>query len=115
MLTSTNKIDTTIEKILLDYEIISNDGVDIKKEENSYVLTVEEKGYLIIKLNKELKNKILFINIDGLKENSCSYNNISMKINNVENILTCQNYIYPNKNNTFRYVISDETIMESIS
>lgn len=107
---STNKIDTTIEKILLDYEIISNDGVDIKKEENSYVLTVEEKGYLIIKLNKELKNKILFINIDGLKENSCSYNNISMKINNVENILTCQNYIYPNKNNTFRYVISDETI-----
>ena len=62
-------------------------------------------------LDKELNNKFLFININGLKENRCGIaDNISMTINNVENILTCKTWPYPNKNNNFKFVISDKNI-----
>lgn len=104
--------DTYAEKVSLDYEVVQNEGVEILKENNGYVFNVKEKGNITIKLKEKLVGKILFINLEGLEENSCSYDNISMKINNVENILTCKSWIYPNKNNTFRYVISDDAIDE---
>lgn len=111
-ISSNSETETFVKEINLKYELIENNGVVIKEEDNHYVLEVENNGYIKIKLNEEISNSILFITIDGLKENSCSYDNISMKINNVTNILTCKTWIYANKNNTFMYVISDSTIEE---
>ncbi len=105
-----NKIDSMVEKIDLKYNITKNNGVEIKKEDDKYILEVKDKGNLTLELENPLENQILFISIKGLKENSCSIDNISMKINNVENILTCSSWIYANKNNTFHYVISDKKI-----
>lgn len=109
---SYNKNDSHIEKINLDYTLIENDGVEIVKNENGYTLKVNDKGRLKIKLGEALYNKILFINIDGLKENSCSYDNIKMSINGALNVLTCKSWIYANKNNTFRYVVLGDVISE---
>lgn len=109
---SNSNIDSKIEEVNLDYEIIQNNGVKIREDDGKFILDVSNKGTITLRLKEELINKILFIDIFGLKENSCSYNNISMKINNVENILTCKTWIYANKNNIFRYVISDETISD---
>ena len=104
-----NTVDSNIEKIDLNYEIVSNKGVDIIKNDNGYILKVKDKGYLDIKID-ELNNKLLFISLTGLKPNNCKEDNISMKINNVENILTCKTWPYPNKNNIFRFAISDKKI-----
>lgn len=109
---SNSDIDINISKTNLGYEIVKMDGIVINKENGKFILEVSDKGNITLKLNNELENKILFIDIFGLKENSCSYDNISMKINNVENVLTCRTWIYANKNNIFRYVISDEKINE---
>ena len=109
---SYNKNNTTINKDNIEYQITSNDGVVIEKDENNdYVLKVKDKGHLVVTLNKELNNTFLFININGLKENKCSVgDNISMTINNVKNILTCKTWTYANKNNDFKFVISDKNI-----
>lgn len=109
---SNSDTSLNIAKVDLEYEITRNDGVLIKEDNGKYVLDVKDKGFLTLKLDSELVNKILFIDIYGLKENSCSYDNISMKINNATNILTCRTWTYANKNNVFRYVISDEKIDE---
>lgn len=109
---SNANLNNNINKVDLKYELINSDGVVIKENEEGFILEVEDTGFIKLKLDEIINNKILFINIDGLKQNSCSYDNISMKINNVTNILTCKSWIYPNKNNTFRYVISDNNIEE---
>ncbi len=107
---SQENLNININEVNLNYDVIENDGISYSKDNDNYILTVDEKGYLNLKLSQPLNGKILILTFSGLKENSCSYDNISMKINNVENILTCRSWIYPNKNNTFRYVISDDVI-----
>lgn len=108
--TSNTSTKYNIEEVSLSYELISNDGVIINKEESGYILKVDKEGYLKIKLSKPIENKLLFIDLYGLKENSCSIDNIEITINNVSNVLTCKTWIYSNKNNTFHYLINDEYI-----
>ena len=107
-----NNLDTTInnniKEVSLNYQIISNNGVDITKNNNEYILKVENTGHLKLKLDTPLNNKLLFIDLYGLKENTCSIDNIEMTINNVSNILTCKTWIYSNKNNTFHFLINDK-------
>lgn len=109
-----NNLDTTInnniKEVSLNYQIISNDGVDITKNNNEYILKVENTGHLKLKLDTQLNNKLLFIDLYGLKENTCSIDNIEITINNVSNILTCKTWIYSNKNNTFHFLINDKYI-----
>ena len=106
---NSNNIESNIKKIDLNYELIEKNGVDIKKKNNGYIIDVKDKGNITLKVD-ELKNKVLFISLMGLKENSCKEENISLKVNNIENILTCLTWPYPNKNNIFRYVVSDNII-----
>lgn len=108
--TSNTTFKSNIKEVNLDYKLIMNDGVIIEKNDNQYILKVSDTGHLKIKLNEPLNKQLLFINIYGLKENSCSIDNIQMTINNVSNILTCKTWIYKNKNNTFHFLINDETI-----
>lgn len=99
-----------IEEASLKYELISNNGVIINQDETGYILKVEKEGNLKIKLLEPIRNKLLFIDLYGLKENSCNIDNIEMTINNISNVLTCKTWIYSNKNNTFHYLINDEFI-----
>lgn len=106
-----NKNDSTIKKVNIDYKIIENDGVVINKKDNGYNIEVEDIGHLTIELENELNNEFLFINLNGLEENKCNIaDNISITINNVKNILTCSTWTYANKNNDFKFVISDKNI-----
>ncbi len=99
-----------IQKNFLDYTITTNIGVNITKEDNTYILKVDNQGYLKLKLKNPLHNKILFINLSGLEANSCSIDNITMTINNVGNLLTCRTWIYNNKNNNFNFILNDQDI-----
>lgn len=107
-----SNINTLTKKIDLDYDIISSDGISYEVGDNGYVLKVKDKGNIKVKLKEKLENKILFINLYGLKENSCKYDNITVKINNNKNLLTCKGWPYSNKNNTFRFTINDKVIEE---
>ena len=90
--------------------VISSSNVNIQKNNDDYVLDVtnDDGGNIKLKLNNPLVDKLLFINLEGLLENSCSIDNIEMTINNVSNVLTCRSWIYKNKNNTFHFLINDK-------
>lgn len=103
-------IQNDIEEISLAYKLIENNGVIINKDDNGYILKVDTEGYIKLKLLSPITNKLLFIDLYGLKENTCSIDNIEMTINNVSNILTCKTWIYSNKNNTFHFLINDKYI-----
>ena len=105
---SDSNITTTIEPINLEYTLSSSNNVIISKNNTGYTLLVENNtGNIELSLTTPLTNKLLFINIEGLEENTCSIDNIEMIINNVSNILTCKTWIYKNKNNTFHFLIND--------
>ncbi len=104
------KIDNKIKKFPIKYTLISNEGVSIEKTDNTYILTVSESGNIQLKLDKPLKDTLLFINLDGLEENTCKIDNIELTINNVSNILTCKTWPYKNRNYTFHYLLNDKTI-----
>ena len=103
-------IENNIQEISLNYELIENNGVIIDKNNNEYTLKVENEGNIKIKLSEPIIDKLLFIDLYGLKENTCSIDNIELTINNVSNILTCTTWIYSNKNNTFHFLINDKSI-----
>lgn len=59
---SNNSImNNNTEKVSLEYDVISNDGVDITKNDDGYVLKVKDKGTINIRLKNKLENKLLFI------------------------------------------------------
>lgn len=108
---SNTEITNAIKEYPLEYTIISNEGVEITSNTEGFTITVENSGTIQLKLSTPIKNKLLFINLYGLKENSCSIgDSIEMTINNVSNILTCRTWIYKNKNDTFHYLINDPII-----
>lgn len=101
---SNNKPTSNVKKINLEYTCEIGKNINIKKENNNYKIEVLEDDIIKINLKENLKNKILFINIYGLKENK---KDIKITINNQTNLLTKQNWIYPNNNNTFNYSLNN--------
>ncbi len=103
------KYDTSIEKVNLRYTS-KKQGIKMRKSTSRYTITVEEKGTIDIKLNRPLENKILIISFDGVKPNDCSQKEVAITINGIKNSITCDTWIYPNNNNTFHYVISEQNL-----
>ena len=100
--TNTKLIKSTTK---IDYELISSENLTYEKKDNGYLITSTEEGKMQLKLQEDTKNKIIIINFDILKNASCSNGDLGIKINDVENILTCKGWKYPNHNYNFNYVI----------
>lgn len=100
--TNTKLIKSTTK---IDYELISSENLTYEKKDNGYLITSTEEGKMQLKLEEDTKNKIIIINFDILKNASCSNGDLGIKINDVENILTCKGWKYPNHNYNFNYVI----------
>ena len=106
-------IDNHIYKDNITYEIIDKDAnINIENiSNNQYIINVDDKiGYMKIKLDKKLENKVLFITLKGLSKNSKKNGNIGISINNNKNLLTSEGWIYPNYNNDFHYVLAADEI-----
>ncbi len=104
-----NEYKTSIEKVNLRYTS-KKQGIQMRKSTNRYTITVKESGTIDIELNKPLKNKILIIDFDGIKPNSCTQKEIYITVNGIKNSMTCDTWIYPNNNSKFHYVISEENL-----
>lgn len=104
--------ENQVEKVSLDYYIeeLDNKNITINKNEKTVNIEVLNDTNFKIKLNEPLTNKILFISFLNLKKNKCSVGNDYIKINGITNLLTCETWEYPNKNDLFHYVISGESL-----
>ena len=106
--------DVNISKTHLNFNIIDIDqeNIMITKDKDATYLDVKKDSKFTIKLEEKLTNTLLFVNIFGLKRNSCSNGNTYITINGEKNLLTCSSWIYHNNNEIFHYLLSDSVIDE---
>lgn len=100
-------INFSISKAKLKYEIKDVIGIDARKIGDSYNLLVDDEGEFTVVIKNDISNKLLLVNISSIIENTCKIPNISIKINQEENIRTCKTWPYDNKNKTFHYILGD--------
>ena len=83
---------------------IVNGNINYIKKDNKYIFDISDKENIRLKLDNEVKNKLLIITMD------MNYNDkidTSITINDVKNTLSFKNWKYHNNNYTFHYVIGN--------
>lgn len=115
---TTDKISTEYKPVVkeekLDYNM-SYKYIDITSKEDKYIINSSKDGYINLKLNKEYKNKILFITFDMEYSQTCKIGDTSITINDIKNTLSCKGWTYHNKNYTFEYVISSNNTIDELN
>lgn len=93
---SSNKPISNIKEVKLDYSYVlgPNSYIDDDK------LVVSDYDSISVHINDDLSDKILFISINDQEEQK---KDISLSINEQENILTHKGWEYPNNNFDFNY------------
>lgn len=89
----------------VNYNIKSFENLEYKKTDYGYEINSLKDGKLKVELEDDLYNKLVFINFDILNNSSCKSGDLSIKINDVINKLTCKTWKYYNENSNFGYVI----------
>ncbi len=101
---STNEPISKIKKINLDYTYEIGKNIEVIQNENEVILKVINDDEIVVNLENNLNEKILFINFYGLESND---DDIKMTINNQTNLLTKNDWLYPNNNNNFYFCLND--------
>ena len=89
----------------VNYHMTKSKNITIKKKPDRYKIVSKQDGVLYIKVDSSMKNKILFISFDLLDNESCNTRDLSIKINDVRNTLTCKKWKYYNDNKNFHYTL----------
>ena len=87
-------------------------NLDYKYIDNKYIFDIEKNTNLKLKLDEEVKDKIIIITLD------MNYNDnidTSITINNTKNTLSYKNWKYHNHNYTFNYVTTNNILDVNIS
>lgn len=112
-------IEALLNNIVIDKNINTNYNTKIKKnnntiynpanaeiQNNKYILNLKEKKtYKLTRKNYD-PNNLLIIKFKMEYTENCKVGDTSIKINEVENKLTCKGWKYHNNNYTFTYILS---------
>ncbi|MDD3304603.1 MAG: YfhO family protein [Bacilli bacterium] len=99
-----SNFESEIEKTDLVFELDTYPAIE--NIDGKYILDLPSKKEFNLKLAELITNKILFISFKLNRAPNCSDGDISITINNVENKLTCKQWLYFNDNYHFEYAIS---------
>lgn len=83
--------------------------------EKEYKFTLKENKSVVYDLPESINNKILIITFDMNHNQSCKLGDTYIIINGVKNKLTCKEWMYHNKNNNFKYVITNKKELEKLN
>lgn len=103
--------ENLFDKIKLDYEVISSDVEVIENIHGKYVIA-KDNAKVKIKVNNDLKDKLLIIKFNMDHQESCGVGDTSITINGIVNKLSCEGWKYNNNNYVFEYVLSDKDLSE---
>lgn len=112
-------IEALLNNIVIDKNLNTNYNTKIKKnnntiynpanaeiQNNKYILNLKEKKtYKLTRKNYD-PNNLLIIKFKMEYTENCKVGDTSIKINEVENKLTCKGWKYHNNNYTFTYILS---------
>ena len=113
-------LDFNYEKVDLNYKIIEQKDVMVDNLSDHYIINSKDNGKLVLLLDKPIKNKTLIIrykvNNDAACDSKASKDgHLSISINSVKNVLTCETNHYYNDNHTFDYVISSNNDINKLN
>lgn len=94
-----NNTIKTINKVNLNYEIKKIENLEFNEK---YVINAYDNAVMKIKINDDMKNKLLFIRFKNY--NNPNYD-IAITINGIKNKLTSKSWKYHNNNYIFDYVL----------
>ena len=95
-----------VEKIDLDFNIISSENVFYSKENNHILIEALKDASMNIKVNNDLTDKVLIIKFKMNKEKEGFACSSDITINGINNSLSCRTWKYNNLNYTFEYVLA---------
>ncbi len=101
--------EARFEKIFLDADIIYNE-VNYKREIFDLKVKGNKSSKIKLKINNDLRDKVLMIKFDMDYQENCSVGDTSITINGIKNKLTCEGWKYQNNNYTFEYILSDKNL-----
>ena len=89
----------------IDFTILRTNNLEHFEENNAIIIHANKNASMTIKINQNMKNKILFIRF----YNSYHPNkDLAISINNIQNKLTSKSWKYSNNNKIFDYVLYEE-------
>lgn len=103
----TNTNIKTVKEIPNNYRVVDSKNVTYKEIDDGYEIKSKNNGTITLTTDEYLNNKLLFISFELSDRNNCMYHDLSISINNIENLLTCKNWKYYNNNKKFNYVITE--------
>ena len=104
---------SNIEKIKLDYNISNIENFKYFLSGNHIIINASKNAEASIKLNTPI-DKILIIKFKMNKSKEGFACSSDIKINGINNSLSCSNWKYNNKNTTFEYVLSSNDIIDNL-
>ncbi len=101
----------------LEKDFIYQDSLNLSyaKTQNGYQITSKKNGKLILNLSTPINDSALVIHFKIDRIPSCKEGDIAIKINEVQNKLTCKSWKYYNQNETFDYVISNQQNIDQLT
>ncbi len=110
-----SKLNTHIETLDVEYDYELDDNIKINNEGSKIIVDAKETSNINLNLKEALENKILLIKFKVIDAPNCKDGDISIKINNVTNKLTCKQWIYFNNNHNFEYTISSNDPISEVN
>ena len=107
-------LNTLSQKIKLDYNIINQENLIFKNENNHYLINSQKNGYISLELNNSIKSDSLIIRFKMNNIPNCKNGDTAITINGITNKLTCKSWKYYNENEIFDYVISSNKEIKSL-
>ena len=107
-----NHYDSKFEKIDLDYDLISTEAKYEFIDNGIKFNSSKNKSKVKLHLNNDLENKVLLVSFDMKYQEMCDVGDTYIKINGIENKLSCRSWKYNNKNYNFIYVLSSNDLSD---
>jgi uncharacterized membrane protein YfhO len=85
------------------------------KDNDKTIIDTSKESKIVLNLKEPIKNKILFIDFSFISAMNCSKGDTRIRINDVENTLTCKQWQYFNNNYHFKYVISSNEQIDKLN
>ncbi|MDD4548020.1 MAG: YfhO family protein [Bacilli bacterium] len=111
---SNYEYSSNIKKIDLNYESFVGENIKLEKVNNIYKMDVSKADKIILKVNNLNQNEILIIRFKLLNNPRCSQGDIGININGINNVLTCKEWIYHNRNYSFEYILSNNEVIDTL-
>lgn len=104
---SSEKVELPKIETVTGFSTSHEKNITIENKNEETIIKAKKDGYFRLELPSGLDKDLLLFEMDMTRQATCDEGDLSIKIEQVENKLTCKEWYYQNNNHQFHYVISN--------